>query len=73
MTGPLLTEDEVAELLGVPVARLAEWRYKRSGPAFVKVGRQPRYRTEDLDAWLTARTVPTSESAGRAPRLRQVR
>lgn len=44
----LLTEDELAALLDVPRARLAEWRYKRTGPAFVKIGRQVRYRTEDI-------------------------
>lgn len=67
----LLKEAELAALLDVPPQRLAEWRYKRTGPAFVKIGRQVRYRTEDVDAWLAARTVATTDASS-APRLRRV-
>lgn len=74
MTDRLLAEDEVAELLGVTVKCLQDWRYHRRGPAFIKVGRLPRYRAEDLDAWLQARTVPTSDApASAVPKLRSVR
>lgn len=38
---------------------------------FVKIGRQVRYRTEDVDAWLAARTVATTDASS-APRLRRV-
>ena len=40
----LLWPEEVAEVLGVPVGTLANWRYQRRAPAFVKVGRHVRYR-----------------------------
>jgi len=38
-------------------ATLADWRCKRTGPPFVKVGRLVRYRLEDLDVWLNGRVV----------------
>jgi hypothetical protein len=34
---------------------LADWRAKRFGPAYVRVGRLIRYRQADLDAWLETR------------------
>lgn len=71
MTEKLLTEAELSELTGVPVATLVAWRYRRQGPAFIKVGRLPRYRTEDVDAWLAARTVTTSDTTS-TPRLRRI-
>lgn len=74
MTGRLLTEQEVAEVLGVTIKCLQDWRYHRRGPAFVKVGRLPRYRQSDLDSWIQSRTVPTSDSpASAVPKLRGVR
>lgn len=71
MTDRLLTEEELAALLGVEPATLVAWRYRRQGPAFIKVGRLPRYRTEDVDAWLAARTVTTSDTTS-TPRLRRI-
>ena len=47
----------MAAFLGVTEATLADWRYRRRGPAFVKVGRLVRYRLEDLDAWLDTETA----------------
>ena len=48
----LLTLAEVAEMLGVPVATLYQWRYHGTGPVGIRVGRHVRYRTADVDAWL---------------------
>ncbi len=56
-TGRLLRPRELSELLGVPVATLANWRSARTGPPFVKVGRHVRYRTGDVDEWIAARVV----------------
>lgn len=75
MSERLLTEAELSELTGVPVATLIDWRYRRKGPAFVKLGARVRYRESDVDAWLAERTVHTSEMpAGprRPARLRRV-
>lgn len=53
----------VAEKLDVTVQRLAEWRHKGVGPSYVKAGRLIRYRSEDIEAWISANTITTSESA----------
>lgn len=55
----LLWPEEVAEMLGVPVGTLANWRYQGRGPAFVKVGRHVRYRRSDVVRWIEAHVVGT--------------
>jgi len=53
----LLTPRDVATFVGVPEPTLAQWRYLRTGPAFIKVGKHVRYRATDVEAWLSAHTV----------------
>lgn len=53
----LLPPFEAAEQLGVPVTTLADWRFRKKGPTFVKVGRLVRYDQADLDAWIEAQKV----------------
>lgn len=48
----LLTVKEVAELLGVPVSTVYQWRYQGEGPPSLKLGRHVRYRPSDVEAWL---------------------
>jgi excisionase family DNA binding protein len=48
----LVTIEQVAEHLGVPVRTLYAWRYRREGPPALRVGRYLRYRWVDIDAWL---------------------
>lgn len=49
----LLTSKEVAELLVVTEPTLARWRAEGRGPAWIELGhRVPRYRANDLDAWI---------------------
>ncbi len=49
---PLLTTEQVAQYLQVPVATLHQWRYRQEGPRAYKVGRHLRWRQADVDAWL---------------------
>ena len=52
---PLGTTEEVAEYLGgVPVKTLEMWRYKGTGPKYMRVGKYVRYRWSDVEAWLAA-------------------
>ena len=58
---PLLTIDQVAEWLQVPVSTLRNWRKKprRAGDTplpVIKVGGHLRYRRADVEAWLDANT-----------------
>lgn len=48
----LLTPVRLAEALGVAEVTLANWRAKKKGPAWVKVGREVRYRREAVERWL---------------------
>jgi excisionase family DNA binding protein len=50
----LLTVEEVADLLRVPVATVRWWRHVGSGPQGFKVGRFVRYRAADVYAWIEA-------------------
>lgn len=54
----LLTAQEVADFLGVPVATLYSWRHKHEGPRGFRVGRHVRYRAADVEAWLEAQRDP---------------
>jgi excisionase family DNA binding protein len=48
----LLSADEVAEFLGIPVATLYQWRHKGCGPEAYRVGRHLRYDPLTVRAWL---------------------
>jgi excisionase family DNA binding protein len=55
---PLLTPGEVAQITGLSIETLAQWRSQRRGIPFVKVSRNcVRYRQSDLDRWLEERIV----------------
>lgn len=56
----LLTPSDVATFVGVPEPTLAQWRYLKTGPAFIKVGKHVRYRVADVEAWLANHTVRTT-------------
>jgi excisionase family DNA binding protein len=50
----LLTVEEVADFLGVPVNTLYQWRHKGTGPIAFRVGRFLRYDPAEVRDWLTA-------------------
>ena len=52
MTDKLLTQQQLADELQVSLRPLERWRQEGIGPAFIRVGRSPRYRRADIDAWL---------------------
>lgn len=63
----LLTEKEVARLLGVSTYLLQRWRCYGGGPNYIRVGgrggRAIRYRRSDITAYLEKNTV-TPERGG---------
>jgi predicted site-specific integrase-resolvase len=62
----LLTPADASLRLGVAAGTLKTWRYRGTGPAYVRVGRHVRYRSEDLAEWVRYQTVtPQTEPAGR--------
>jgi excisionase family DNA binding protein len=58
----LLSERQVAEMVGLSLATLRRWRAKKQGPAFAKLGASSvRYRYQDVMAWIESRVVATEE------------
>ena len=49
----LMTIQELARYLGVPVGTLYQWRYRREGPPGFRVGRHVRYRWKDVEDWIS--------------------
>jgi excisionase family DNA binding protein len=52
---PLLSPEELASLLGVPVKTVYRWRSRGEGPVALKVGRHVRYRLDEVHDWLDSR------------------
>lgn len=50
----LMDEKAVAELLNISLQTLRNWRWKREGPRFTKLGRLVRYRRADIEAFIEA-------------------
>lgn len=57
----LLTEREVAQILGVKPQSLAVWRLRGKNLPFLRVGRLVRYRKSDIEKWLDSQTVEVGE------------
>jgi excisionase family DNA binding protein len=65
----LLTPAEVAELTGLSVETLAQWRSQRRGIPFVKISRNcVRYRQSDFDNWIAGRIVRVEVEPSNATR-----
>lgn len=53
----LLDTAGAAARLAVPAATLKDWRYKRTGPPYYRLGQHVRYNACQLDAWLAGHAV----------------
>jgi excisionase family DNA binding protein len=54
---PLLSVEQLAEYLGVPVKTVYDWRRTGNCPVPFRVGRFLRYAVGDVQAWLVAQRV----------------
>ncbi len=59
----LHTDVTAAPLVGLSATTLRNKRVRGDGPPFVKIGRNVRYREEDLHAWVAARLVTSTSQA----------
>lgn len=59
--GELYTPQQLAERLHVPQTTLTDWRYRRRGPSWLRVGRLVRYPVAAVDAWLAAQMQRAGE------------
>jgi len=48
----ILTPEQVAEILGLSVHTLEKWRVTRRNLSFLKIGRNVRYRAQDIASFL---------------------
>ncbi|MFF0290277.1 helix-turn-helix domain-containing protein [Streptomyces sp. NPDC004044] len=49
-----LTPVDLADLLGVPVETVYQWRRKDTGPRGFRVGRHLRFDPEDVRVWVVS-------------------
>ncbi len=56
----LWTNRELAEYVQVPVTTVDYWRFKGTGPRFVRIGRHVRYQQSDIDQWLRGNAADCS-------------
>ncbi|MGO1407967.1 MAG: helix-turn-helix transcriptional regulator [Brachybacterium sp.] len=49
---PLISVQELAEYLDVPVQRIYDWRKAGTGPRGFRFGRELRFRVSDVEHWL---------------------
>jgi excisionase family DNA binding protein len=57
---PLLTVEQVADLLAVPVQTIYRWRYRGEGPPAIRVGKYLRYNPDALARWIDGRNSDAS-------------
>ena len=54
---PLLTEKDVAKIIGLSLATVRRWRMTKKGPRFLRIGASVRYHADDVKAFLEAQPV----------------
>jgi predicted DNA-binding transcriptional regulator AlpA len=55
---PMLTEQQVAEMLQVSVRTLQRWRATGTGPPWTRVHRLVRYRRSGVERWVAEGDQP---------------
>ncbi|MFD7959220.1 helix-turn-helix domain-containing protein [Streptomyces zaomyceticus] len=50
-----LTPEDIAELFGVPLETVYQWRRKRTGPPGFRVGKHVRYDPVAVQQWTSER------------------
>ena len=64
---PLLSVEDLADYLGVPVATIYDWRVGGKGPCGVRVGRHVKFTRGDVLAWIESQreSRPGEQPRGR--------
>ncbi len=56
---PLISSQDLADYLNVPIATIYAWRYRRQGPPGFRVDRHVRSRWSDVERWIEDRIAQT--------------
>lgn len=56
----LLSVEELADYLEVPVKTIYTWRHRNTGPKGFRVGKHVRFRWRDVQAWVALRIADES-------------
>jgi excisionase family DNA binding protein len=62
----LMTYEEVAERLRIPVATLRNWRVDGIGPTGARIGRRVMWRRGDVEKWIEAQFAAVDTPEGQA-------
>lgn len=54
---PLWTSQQLADYLGISAAAVRMMRSRGQGPRFIRLGKNVKYRPEDVRAWLAENTA----------------
>jgi excisionase family DNA binding protein len=54
---PLLSPEQLAQMLNIPLGTVYQWRHRGGGPTGIKIGRHVRYRMSDIETWLESKTT----------------
>ncbi|GAA1548558.1 hypothetical protein GCM10009788_58100 [Nocardioides humi] len=49
---PLLSIEDLADYLGVPITTIYDWRVDGKGPCGIRVGRHVKFAVSDVRDWL---------------------
>ncbi|MFI9834022.1 helix-turn-helix domain-containing protein [Streptomyces sp. NPDC051913] len=58
-----LTPDDIADMFGVPLETVYQWRRKRTGPPGFRVGKHVRYDPADVRAYVSQRKSACQSAA----------
>lgn len=62
-TETLMSPQELADMLGLPLAAIYNFNYRGTGPRRISVGRHVRYRRSEVESWLDAQYVDRQPAA----------
>ncbi len=60
----LLSVQDLADYLGVPVATIYAWRHRGDGPTGFRVGKYVRYQMSDVQEWIEGQLEQVGRQAG---------
>lgn len=59
----LLTADELADVLQLPIQTVRMWSHRGVGPQAVRVGRFLRYKPSDVNQWIDSQKKTNRQEA----------